>query len=142
MSEAIISIRGTEVQKTSYKNTFAAKQGERMNIDVKTNVAVKQNLNSPTDAAVFVRFEATEKSGALAFVLETITTVKSSTYVDDFEGVIKKDYVPVIMLAVNEKIRAITSVIGLNINTPPIAFGGQSKSEDDENIISFDGRKK
>ena len=138
MSDAVISIRGTDVKNVSYNNNFTMKPGERMDIKVKTNVAVRLNTSAPTNAVVLVKFEAMDASGSISFNLETITAVQSSTYVDDFEGVIKREYLPTIMLAVNERVRSVTSIVGLNVNTPPISFGNTQKPASEDNIVSFD----
>lgn len=143
MSDAIITVRGTDVKDVKYRNNFTLKPGERMDFQVKTNVAVKTNVNAPTNAIVIVKFETTDKTGAIVFTIETMTAVQSSTFIEDFEGEIKAKYMNAIMMAINEKIRAIAAVIGLNVSIPAIAFGDLKKAaETDSNIVPFETEKK
>ena len=102
--DAVFSIRSTDVKSVTYNNDFKVRPGEKINIKVNTNLAVRMNPAQPTSAVVFVKFEASDEESGLSFQMETVTAVSSSTYVDDFEEVIKSDYINTIMLAVNEKI--------------------------------------
>ena len=134
--DAIFSIRSTDVKSVSYKNDFKVRPGEKINIQVKTNMAVRMNPAQPTSAVVFVKFEAGDENAGIAFEMETVTAVSSSTYVDDFEEVIKNEYLNVIMLAVNERIRAVAGMVGFNVTTPGINFG------DKDNLIAFAANNK
>jgi len=131
MSNVTVSIRPVDVKSVSYKNEFKAKPGEKINIQVKTNLAVKLNPASPTAAVVFVKFEASDPSVGIEFIIETITAVQSSTFVDDFEKLIKEEYMNTILLAANEKIRSVATNVGLNVSSPAITFG------DKDNVVSF-----
>lgn len=132
--DAVFSIRSTDVKSVTYNNDFKVRPGEKINIKVNTNLAVRMNPAQPTSAVVFVKFEASDEESGLSFQMETVTAVSSSTYVDDFEEVIKSDYINTIMLAVNEKIRAVSGMVGFNVTTPAINFG------DKDNLIKFAAR--
>ena len=136
MSNAVFTIRGTDVKAVTYKNDFKAKPGEKMNIQVKTNVAVKMNPASPTNAVVLVKFDAADPDAGIELCVETITAINTDTYVEDVEEVIKKEYINVVMLAVNERIKSVCANVGLNIAAPAIVFGKASTSSDGD-IINF-----
>lgn len=143
-NDLIVSVRGTDVKSVKFNNALTLKAGERLDIQVTTNVAVKLNPSAPTNAVVLVKFDAKDKNGAVDFCLETITAVQSSTYVEDFEKYIRENYLNTIMLAVNEKVRSVSAIVGFNLGTPAIAFGLTQKDENvADNVISFDiDRKK
>lgn len=134
MSNAVFTIRGTDIKGVSFKNDFKAKPGEKMNIQVKTNVAVKMNPAAPTNAVVLVKFDAADPEAGIELVVETITAIQTDTYVEDLEEVIKKEYINVVMLAVNERIKSVCANVGLNISAPAIVFGKNGSNGD---IINF-----
>lgn len=141
--DLVISIRGTDVKSAKFNNALTLKAGERLDIQVTTNVAVKLNTAAPTNAVVLVKFDAKDKNGAVDFCLETITAVQSNTYVEDFEQYIRAHYLNNIMLAVNEKVRAVSAIVGFNMSTPAVAFGETNVGKDNtSNIISFDSDRK
>lgn len=140
--DLIVSIRGTDIKSAKFNNALTLKAGERLDIQVTTNVAVKLNTAAPTNAVVLVKFDAKDKSGAVEFTVETITAVQSSTYVEDFEKYIREKYLSSIMLAVNEKVRAVSSIVGFNLGTPAVAFGTLPEVKPaGDNVISFDSKK-
>lgn len=132
----VISIRPTDVKSCSYVNDFRVKPGERVDIQVKTNLAIKTNPAQPTNAVVFVKFEASDPNKGISLQIETITAVVASTFVDDFEAVIRDEYINMIMLAVNERIRSVASNVGFNITVPGVNFGASNGS-----VVNFDSRK-
>ena len=131
MSNVVVSIRPCDVKNVSYKNEFRAKPGEKINIQVKTNVAVKLAPDHPQNAAVLVRFEAADQATGIELIIETITALTSNTFVDDFEGLIKDEYLNTIVLAANEKIRTVATNVGLNVTTPTMNFGNK------DNVVEF-----
>ena len=131
MSNVTVSIRPCDVKSVTFKNDFKAKPGEKVNIQVKTNVAIKLAPEHPNNAAVLVRFEAADPTTGIELTIETITALTSSTFVDDFEKLIKEEYLNVIALAANEKIRTVATIMGLNVQVPAINFGNK------DNIIEF-----
>lgn len=135
MKEAKINIRTTDIKSLKFENTFSAKPGEQMQLQVKNGMAIRLNPENPTAAVVFVKFEANDANGVIKFELETATTVAASTFVDNLDEVIKEKYLNAIMMSVNEKIKMSASMVGLNITTPPISF---SYSEDASDAGSID----
>ncbi|MCR5210360.1 MAG: hypothetical protein K6C99_09130 [Lachnospiraceae bacterium] len=123
MKEAKVTIGATNIKTFKYENSFAAKSGDPLKMAVKTQMAVRLNPEAPTTAMVLVKFETSdEEKKIMAMELETVTPVSVSTFVDNLDDVIKKKYFPQIMMAVNEKIRIASSIVGLNIQTPPVTF--------------------
>ena len=55
--------------------------------------------------------------------IETITGVTVSTFIDDLEGFIRDKYLPVVIMAAHEKIRSITTMVGMPIRLPNPVFG-------------------
>ena len=80
------------------------------------------NPAAPTSAAVFTKFSAEDEEGKVKFELETATPVSVSTFVDNLDELIKEEYLNVILLAVNERIRMAATLVGLNINAPMVNF--------------------
>lgn len=122
MKDVAVTIRPTDIRSMVYENKFSGKPGEAMKIQVKNNVGVKLNPAQPTVAVVGVKFEAKDEAGTINFILETVTAVQVSTFVDNLDDMIKENYLPTIMMAVNEKIRFAASMVGMNIAIPPIKF--------------------
>ena len=141
MKDVKFSIRATDIRSLNYQNNFSGKPGEQMKMDVKTNVAVKLNSEVPTMALVCVKFEAKDVNGIMSLDLETMTQVSVSTFVDNLDEVIKKNYMTTIMLAVNEKIRMAATNLGLNIAVPPMVFEYRD-GNDGDNIVNFDENRR
>ena len=123
MKDVKVSIAATNIRSLKYENNFTAKPGEQIKLGVKTQLAVRLNPAAPTTAMVLVHFEVSdEEKKAVSMELDTLTPVNVSTFVDNLDDVIKKNYVNDVMLSVNEKIRVVSAMVGLNIQTPPISF--------------------
>ncbi len=140
MKEADFTIRGTDVIGVNYKYNMKNKPGEKINIKVKNGVKIVCNPASPMIAMVRSRFEAKDESGNIEFQLDTITPVQASTYVDDLEDQIKEKCMDSIRLAINEKVRAVSTLIGLNLQAPPVvikAAPDEADNKDEDNLIDF-----
>lgn len=123
MKEAKISMRTTDIKAVKYDNTFTSKPGEPMKLNVKTNFAVKLNPAQPTTALVCVKFSATdEEAKTMTFEVETVTALQASTFIDNLDEVVKKNYMGMVMISVNEKIKSLTSTLGLNLQVPSVSF--------------------
>ncbi len=129
MKKVDVTIRPTDIRSMSYENKFQGKPGEAMKIQVRSNAAVKLNPAQPTMAVVGIKFEAKDEAETINFVVETVTAVQVSTFVDNLDEMIKTYYMPNIMMAVNEKIRAVSSMVGMNIAIPPVKFNHQDGSD-------------
>lgn len=122
MKDVTVSIRTTEIKSMKYENTFSGKPGEQMRLQVKNGFNIMLNPAAPTSAAVFTKFSAEDEEGKVKFELETATPVSVSTFVDNLDELIKEEYLNVILLAVNERIRMAATLVGLNINAPMVNF--------------------
>lgn len=145
MKNVKISIRPADIASIKYNNKFTVKAGTPLKLAIKNGIAVKLNTSAPTNAIVIVRFEAKAEDESIVMEIETLTAVSSSTYIDDFEDVIKKQYAGVIMLNVNEKIKAIASAAGININIPAVTLpygeqDGDAATDSLDDIINFNGK--
>ena len=139
MKDVQINIGRTDIIGASYTNNFKIKQGSNK-LMIKNAFEFKFNPAAPTNAMYVVHFVASDEGENMVLKIDTMTPVSSSTYVDEFEQIVKEQYTPVIMLAVNEKVRNFASCLSLNINTPSIAFG-RKKDDDaeksDEDFYDF-----
>lgn len=122
MKDVTVSIRTTEIKSMKYENNFSGKPGEQMRLQVKNGFNIMLNPAAPTAAAVFTKFSAEDEEGKVKFELETATPVSVSTFVDNLDELIKEEYLNVILLAVNERIRMAATLVGLNINAPMVNF--------------------
>lgn len=149
MKNIKVSIRPTEVKTLIYDNQFKLSNGEKAQLAVKTNAAVKLNPQTPTTAVVAVKFEAVKADETLKFMLETVTAVEVDTFVDNLDEFVKKHYLTCIMIAVNEKIRNLTSSLGMNMVVPAVMMENNEdgptqvlKPVQADNIVNFDANKK
>lgn len=122
MAEIIVNIRATEIRSMKYVNNFSGNPGEKMKLVVKSGANVTCNPETPTKAAVFIKFIAQTENGSINFELETATPIEVSSFVDNLDEIIKTKYMNVIMLTVNEKIRTTAAMVGLTINAPAVNF--------------------
>lgn len=146
MKNAKISIRPADIGSIKYSNQFKVKPGEQLNLSIKTGAVVKMNPAAPTSAVVVYKFSAKTEDETLVADIETLTAVSASTYIDDLENVIKRNYMNIILLNANEKVRAIFTTVGLNINLPSYSFSYNEENEDNnddslDDILNFNSKK-
>jgi len=123
MSEVVVSINPTEIKSLEYKNELAVTPGTQIKLSVKAEPKVYLNMSAPLSALVEVSFVAKdEESGKVSFTLETITPLTVSSFVDNLDKVIQANYLSCIMLSVNEKIKQLSSAVGMNIRIPGMTF--------------------
>lgn len=118
MKSAKITINPPEIKSVTYGNTFRQKPGQPMKLTIKSQVNVQTNPAAPTTAIAMVKITAADEESNLTLSLETMTLVSASTFVDNLDDVVKAQYMPIIMMAVNEKIRNISSTLGMNLRLP------------------------
>ncbi len=119
MKDIRVSIGATNVKSVKYDNQYSAKPGEPLKMTVKTNYGIRLNPSAPTTAVVAVKYEAfDEEKKSITFEMETLTPVTVSTFVDNLDELIKKNYLNDVMIGVFEKIRSVTQLLGLNIQMP------------------------
>lgn len=117
-----IQIRSTDVKSIKYDNNFSGNAAEPKKLEVKSTLGIRLNPEEPLSAVVGVKFIAKTEDDSMVFELETLTMVSASTFVDNLDDVIKANYLAPIMLGVNERVKAVSSALGLNLNVPPISF--------------------
>ena len=123
MKKVQVSINPTEIKSVSYNNNFTKKQGEKFSLQVKSEAAIKLNTTNPVMALVLVNIKVEDPDKCISIAVETITGVTVSTFIDDLEGFIRTKYLPVIIMAANEKIRNLTMSLGMPIRLPNPVFG-------------------
>ena len=85
--------------------------------------AIKLNTTNPVMALVLINIKVEDPDKSIQLAVETITGVTVSTFIDDLEGFIRSKYLPVIIMAANEKIRSLTMNLGMPIRLPNPVFG-------------------
>ncbi len=123
MSDIQLSIKQTEIKEIVYKNDFIGTGGKQLQLEIKTNAKVILNMAAPLSAVVNITFTAVDPTDEkIKLVIDTLTPITVSSFVDNLDKVIQEKYFPSIMLAVNEKIRAVTSTVGLSLRVPNLTF--------------------
>ncbi len=123
MKKVQVSINPTEIKSVNFNNSFTKKQGEKFSLQVKSEAAIKLNTTNPVMALVIVNIKVEDPDKSIQIAVETITGVTVSTFIDDLEGFIRTKYLPVIIMAANEKIRNLTMSLGMPIRLPNPVFG-------------------
>lgn len=123
MKNIQVTINPTEIKSLSFNNTFTQKPGERIELQVKSEAAIKLNPTNPVAAVVLVKVVVQDAAQSITMQLETITGVVVSTFVDNLDQFIKNSYLPIIMMSANEKIRSVSSMMGIPIKVPNPKFG-------------------
>ena len=123
MKNVTVTINPTEIKSLSYNNNFSIKPGEKIALNVKSEAAIKPNASNPVTALVGIKMIVTDSEGSLQLMVETITGVTVSTFIDDLEGFIRANYTSVVVLSSNEKMRAATCSLGIPVRLPNPTFG-------------------
>lgn len=118
MKNAKITLNPPEIKSIAFNNTFAQKPGQPIKLAVKTQVGIKLNPAAPTTAMVLVKTTVGDEEKNLTLEIETMTLVVASTFVDNLDEIIKKQYLPILMISVNEKVRSVTATMGINLKLP------------------------
>ena len=123
MSEIQVSIKPTDVKKLDYQAPAKILHGQQLSLEVKTNTKAYLNMAAPLTATVEVEFRVTAKEDeTFHLTLQTVTGLTSSSFIDNLDEVILKNYAPSILLAANEKFKQATSLTGINLRLPNLAF--------------------
>lgn len=123
MKDVQVTINPTEVKMFSYNNSFTKKPGDKFQFQVKTNTTIRLNNNSPVDALVVVATTVEDPDGSIDIKVETITGIRVSTFIDDLEGFIREKYLATVIHIANEKVRTLTSMVGMPIRLPSPVLG-------------------
>jgi len=125
VNDVMVTIAPTEVKSVRYDNTFKIQAGQQVKLAIKNTVGVQTSPTNPVAAHVLSKITVEDETKNISFEIETITPVTTSTYVDNLEEFIKRRYMSVVMLAVNEKVRNVTMLLGIPVRLPALRFGTQ-----------------
>lgn len=123
MKKIQVTINPTEIKSVNYNNNFTKKQGEQFSLQIKSGAMIKLNPTNPVMALVVLNTKVEDPDNCISITIETITGVTVSTFIDDLEGFIRTKYLPVIIMAANEKLRNLTTSLGIPIRLPNPVFG-------------------
>ena len=123
MKKIQVTINPTEIKNVTYNNNFTKKQGEQFSLQIKTEASIRLNPTNPVMALVLLNIKVEDPAGCIQLNIETITGITVSTFIDDLEGFIRTKYLPVIMMSSNEKVRSLTTTLGMPIRLPNPVFG-------------------
>ena len=126
-----VQINPTEIKSVAYNNNFSNQPGTQIKLSVKNETNIKLNPTNPVAAVVMLRCTCEDENKSISFVVETITGVVSSTFVDNFDQLIQQVYLPSIIMASNEKIRSVSSLVGMPIRIPNPVFGKADEKKDE-----------
>ena len=123
MKDVKVSIAPTNIKNLKFEYNPQPGQEGALKLGIKTAWKVALNPAAPTTAIAMVRYEVgDEEKKSITFEMDTWTLVTVSTFVDNLDEMIKKNYMRDIMLAVNEKFRSTALSLCLTIQTPPVTF--------------------
>ncbi len=122
MKNVEVAINPTEVRSVKYSNAFSKKPGEKISLSVKSEASIKLNPTNPVVAIVIVKVMVEDPDKCIQMDIETITGVTVSTFIDNLDQFIKENYLPVIIMSANEKVRTLSAMMGAPIKIPNPKF--------------------
>lgn len=123
MSDIQVSIKPTDIKKIDYQAPSAVVSGQPLSLEVKTNTRAILNMSAPLTALVEVEFNVSAKEDEkFRLIVQTVTGLTVSSFVDNLDDVILKNYAPSILLAANEKFKLATMLTGINLRLPNLVF--------------------
>lgn len=131
MKSVQVTINPTEIRHFDYTNAFNKKPGEQIQLQVKSAVDIKLNPNNPVVALVIINVKVEDPDKCVTMNIETLTGITVSTFIDDLEGFIRATYLPVAIMASNEKVRSATMAVGMPIKLPNPVFGAEKNTPDE-----------
>lgn len=145
-----ITIAPANIASVQFNNSFKIGANESAKFTIRNGMRISVSPSSPNLAMVYIKFEAVsdDEECSIAFKVETVTAVSSSTYIDDLEDVIKRDYSGIIMYGANEKIHSVATSVGINFALPTITIreyddiDSNDDGNNDDDIIDFTKKKK
>ena len=131
MKNVEVVINPTEIRSVKYSNAFSKKPGEKIALSVRSEASIKLNPTNPVVAIAVVRVVVEDPDKCIQVDVETITGVTVSTFIDNLDQFIKDNYLSVIIMSANEKVRTLSAVMGAPIKIPNPKFnvGGVQTSE-------------
>lgn len=123
MAEVTCTIGRTEIKKIDFNKELKAAPNQKVQLQIKTNFKVGYNPEKPLEAVVFTNVTiADEETQLMHLIVETITPVAASSFVDNLDAVVRREYVPTVLTVVAEKVKDISTYIGIPIMMPPAKF--------------------
>ena len=123
MSDIQVRIMPTEVKKIEFEAPSKVFANQPLNLEVGTNTKVLLNMAEPLMALVEIEFTVTAKEDEkFRLITHTVTGVTVSSFIDNLDDVIMKQYAPSIILASYEKFKQVASVTGINLRLPNMTF--------------------
>ena len=122
MKNVEVVINPTEIRSVKYSNAFSKKPGEKIALSVRSEASIKLNPTNPVVAIVVVRVVVEDPDKCIQVDVETITGVTVSTFIDNLDQFIKDNYLSVIIMSANEKVRTLSAVMGAPIKIPNPKF--------------------
>lgn len=129
MKNVEVTINPTEVRSVKYINAFSKKPGEKISLSVKSEASIKLNQTNPVVALVMIKVSVEDPDKCIQMEIETITGVTVSTFIDNLDQFVKEKYLPVIIMSANEKVRAVSAMMGTPIKIPNPRFGAVSEED-------------
>ena len=123
MKNVEVTINPTEIRSVNYSKAFSQKPGEKISLSIKSEASIKLNPTNPVVAIVIVKVTVEDPDKCINMEIETITGVTVSTFIDNLDQFIKERYLPVIIISANEKVRALSAMMGTPIKVPNPRFG-------------------
>ena len=109
MKNVEVVINPTEIRSVKYSNAFSKKPGEKIALSVRSEASIKLNPTNPVVAIVVVRVVVEDPDKCIQVDVETITGVTVSTFIDNLDQFIKDNYLSVIIMSANEKVRTLSA---------------------------------
>lgn len=120
MSEKIIQISPTMIKAVEYNTEFPS---EGVTMSGAPEFKIITFPDRPLEGCVDVVFTAKDADGERVMIkIHTRTAIKVNTFIDDFDKFIGDNYLTSIMLSVNEKIRQVSSAVGMTIRIENFPF--------------------
>ncbi len=125
MSEKIIQISPTMIKGVEYNTEFPT---ESVNLTGSPEFKIITFPDKPLEGCVDVIFTAKDTDGDRVMIrIHTRTAVRVNSFIDNFDNFIGENYLTPIMLSVNEKIRQVSSAVGMTIRIEnfPFKYNGE-----------------
>lgn len=123
MAEVTCTIGRTDIKKIDFNKELKVAPNQQVKLQIKTNYKVGYNPERPLEAIVFSNVViADEETGMMHLVVEMITPIAASSFVDNFDEVVKREYIPTVLSIVGEKVKDISTYVGIPIMIPSPKF--------------------
>lgn len=123
MADLTCTIGRTDIKKIDFNKELSIQPNQQIELKIQTANKVLYNAERPLQALVHTTITIKdEKNDLLHFTFEFITPVVASSFIDNLEELVKKQYVPIVNVIAAEKVKEITTYVGTAINLPGVAI--------------------